>query len=128
MKQVTEIPVAGAQNKTFQKRKVELKNVIFGTTGSQDIIVEVIPFDRRNDEHVEFAFAYSDMLMRAPSEFENISQAARKYVTLFMVHTAEDETNENSNFLKVVGDLRACRILFNNVHTQKEFSDFFGLA
>nr|DAL72683.1 MAG TPA: hypothetical protein [Caudoviricetes sp.] len=129
MKEIENMPTAmNAKNSGIQKRKVELKNVLFGTTGSQDITAEVIPFNRRNDDHVEFAYAYSDMLFRAPSEFENISQAARKYVALFMVHRSEDELNPESNFNKVLRDLRACRILFNQAETQKEFQDFFENA
>lgn len=129
MKEIENMPNAmTAKNTGIQKRKVELKNVLFGQTGAQDITVEVVPFNRRNDDHVEFAYAYSDMLFRAPSEFENISQAARRYVAMFMVHKVEDETNPDSNLNKVLGDLRACRILFNQPETQKEFQDFFENA
>ena len=57
-------------------RKVTLKNVLT-PTGERDIEVQVVPFDRRKDEHTDFAYAYIDMLGRMPSEFRNMSDASK---------------------------------------------------
>lgn len=118
--------VANANKKTTTT--VELKNVLFGTDGKENISVEVVPFNPRNDDHVDFAYTYADMLSGAPAAFENISQCARRYVELFMAHTTEDITNENSKFRKVYGDLRASRTLFHQPDMQKALQDFFEPA
>lgn len=128
MKEVSNFPIAGNAQQGVKTRKVLLKNVVFGTDGQEDIEVEVVPFNRRNDDHVDFAFAFSDMLQRVPSEFSSISDAARRYVQLFMVHSAADETNADSKYNKVCGDLRSARILLNQPETQLELTDFFGNA
>jgi len=107
--------------------KVELKRVIT-PDGEQDLTVEVVPFNRRNDDHVDFAFAYMDMLGRVPSKFANVSEAARGYVDLFMAHKEEDAVDANSSFACVRKDVRASRVLFHQPKAQKELQDFFGNA
>ena len=84
-----------------------------------------MPFDRYNNEHVEFGFSYADMIGRMPSEFRNLSDAARAYVRLFMVRKREDETDKNSDFNKVLGDLSSCRELIYNPKIVQELTDFF---
>lgn len=127
MKQVDKMPFQQG-NKTVEITKIILQNVLSGQNNEEDLDVEVVSFNRRNDDHVEFAFSYSDMLLKAPSDFRNISDAARRYVDLFMVHKAEDETNPESTYNKVRGDLKACRTLFHQPKIQKDLNDFFGLA
>lgn len=123
-----DVPVAGKATKKLMFEKVELKNVLYGDKQRKDITVEVMPFDPYNDEHVEFAYAYSDMLYRAPSMFKNISDVARAYVQMFMVHTKEQEAQPESNYNLVVNDLRACRTLFNREGIMLALNDFFENA
>jgi len=123
----SDIPSGKRAVKETKTEKIELKNVLFDG-GQCDITVEVIPFDRYKDEHVEFAYAYSDMLFRAPSEFKNVSEASRAYVRTFMVRKKDDETDASSNFSKVVGDLRACRTMFHQPNIMQALNDFFGGA
>lgn len=108
-------------------RKVTLKNVLT-PTGERDIEAQVVPFDRRKDEHTDFAYAYIDMLGRMPSEFRNMSDASKAYVRQFMVHKAEDEKNPESDFACVLSDTRAARTLLNTDETQQEFHAFFENA
>ena len=107
--------------------KVELQNVLCAE-GTRNITVEVVPFNRRNNDHVEFAFAVADMVGRMPSPFATMSDAAKRYVELFMVHKEEDANNADSDFSCVYNDLRACRILYNTPEFQKQLADFFELA
>ena len=69
----------GSEARTVITKNVELKNVLFDG-GQEDLTIEVVPFNRYNEQHTEFAFAYSDMLYRAPSEFRNISDASKAYI------------------------------------------------
>lgn len=101
-----------------------LKNVLC-PEGQRDINVQVTDFDRRKDAHVDFAYAYADMLGRVPSKFSNVSDAAREYVTLFMHHKQEDELDAGSDYTCVLKDLRACRTLFHQPDVQKQLQDFF---
>lgn len=123
------IPNAG-QIKDLEK--IELKNVLWkdaeGTKHKEDVTAEVIEFDDYNDQHVEFAYAHSDMLFKAPSIFKDVSEASRAYVKIFMAHKAEDEERKDSNFNKVYNDLRACRTLFNQDSIMKKLNDFFDNA
>jgi hypothetical protein len=121
------IPGTGSVKKT-ELTRVELKNVLVGDEEQTDLSVEVVPFNRRNDQHVEFAYAYSDMLFKAPSPFKTVSDAAREYVRLFMAHAKDDESNPDSDFLKVYKDLRACRTLFHQDDVMKAMNDFFENA
>lgn len=121
------IPGVGVA-KEVKMETVELKNVLFGDNGQENITVKVVPFNRRDDDHVEFAYAYSDMLYRAPSPFKTVSDAAREYVRLFMVHTKEDEAKADSIFSRIYGDLRACRTLFHQNNIQQALNDFFENA
>lgn len=107
---------------------VELKNVLLKGGGSENITVKVVPFNRYNNSHVEFAYAYSDMLYRAPSDFTNVSEASKAYVKLFMVHKEEDEKNPESDFSKVYNDLRACRTLFHQDKISLDLNNFFENA
>ncbi len=110
-------------------QEIELKNVLVKKSRtSEDLKVKVVPFDRYNDKHVEFAYAYSDMVYRAPSTFTSIDDAARAYVKLFLVHTEEDEKNEDSVYNKVARDTRACRTIFNQDVIMAELEDFFENA
>lgn len=124
---VNDIPSA-AGAKAVQTKEVELKNVILKNGKTKDMSVKVVPFDRSNNTHVGFAFAYSDMIYRMPSDFKNVSEAAQAYCAIFMVHKTEDETNENSDFNTVLNDLRAARTLFHQPEIQKELNDFFANA
>jgi hypothetical protein len=105
-------------------RKVTLKSVLTPTS-SKDIEVEVMPFNRRNDAHVTFAFNYVDMLNRTPSPFKTESDAAKEYAALFMAHKEEELKDENSNISCVLSDLRACRTLLFQPDTQAELHSFF---
>lgn len=108
--------------------KIELKNVLTEDGSQKNITVEVVPFDRRKDEHVEFAFAYSDMLSRMPSVFSTMTDAAVRAVELFMVHKEADEKTPTSDFYLVHADKRAARTLLNNSSLTKELFDFFENA
>lgn len=119
------IPTADSVRTEVEFDEVVIPNVIDGDS-ERDITVQVIPFNRRDDSHVEFAYAFSDMLYRAPSRFRDISEAARSYVTLFMRHTKEESNSAGSDFNLIMNDLRACRILFNHPKIQKDLNDFFG--
>ncbi len=110
--------------KEIKLRKVTLKKVLTPES-EQDFTVEVVPFNRRNDDHVKFAFDYIDMLGRKPSPFETESDAARAYAMLFMAHKADDLNDQNSAISCVLSDVRACRVLLFQAETQKEFHDFF---
>lgn len=94
----------------------------------RDIVVKLVPFDRRNDEHVDFALAFSDMLGGMPSTFKNITDVSIRAVELFMAHTEEDTKNEDSDYSCVHADKRAARLLFNDSFIQKGLNDFFELA
>jgi len=123
---VNKLPVAGTP---VELKKVELKNVLVKSTKTtEDLTVEIIPFDRYNDAHVDFAYAYSDMLYRAPSKFRDINEASKAYARLFLLYTEEDEKNELSTFNKVCNDLRACRTVFNQDDNIKSLTDFFENA
>lgn len=111
----------------IKTRKITLKNVKT-EIGSKDITVEVVPFNERNDSHVEFAFGVSDMMGRLPSPYSNVNDAARAYVELFMVHKEEELNNPVSNVSLVRADLRASRTLFHDPGFQKELRDFFENA
>lgn len=117
------IPTAKSA-KEVKLEKVELKNVLFDG-GQEDLTVEVMPFDRYDEKHTEFAYAYSDMLCKIQSELTSVSEASRAYVCIFMVHTIEDKKNRTSSFNKVLGDLRACRSLFHQPEVLKSLNDFF---
>lgn len=119
---------SGNKVSELKLEEVELKNVLVRGGTKEKIKVKILPFDRYNDEHVEFAYAYSDMLYRAPSEFKTVSDAARAYVRLFVAHTQEDGKNEDSDFSKVHNDLRACRTLFNQDNIMLALNDFFENA
>lgn len=107
--------------------KMELKNVLT-PDGERNITVQIVPFNRRNDAHVEFAFAYGDMCGRAPSEFRNMSDAAKRFAELFIVHKADDLKDANSDISCVLHDVRACRTAFLNPDVQKQLNDFFDYA
>lgn len=110
-------------------QEIELKNVLVKATRSEENIkVKVVPFDRYNDKHVEFAYSYSDMLYRAPSPFKNVDDAAREYVKVFVAHTEADEKDEKTTFSKVLNDSRARRTLFNQDAIMSALSDFFENA
>lgn len=111
--------------KKFSFRKVTLKKVLNAEDVEVDFEVEVVPFSRRNDQHVQFVFDYLDMLGKRPSPFATESDAARAYVELFMRGTAEDMENPASAKRCVLADLRAARTLLYQPETQKEFSTFF---
>lgn len=113
-----------SKNKKVSKETVELKNVIT-EDGKEDLTVEVVTFNERNDTHVDFAFSYSDMALKAPSEFANITEASLAYVENFMVHKADDVKDKNSAFYKVMHDKRAARTLFHSVGIQQALRDFF---
>lgn len=108
-------------------REIELTNVMT-PSGTKDIKVTVVPFDRRDDNHVKFAFDVSDMMNGLPSPYRTQSEAAQAYVMFFMAHKDEDTKDENSDFMCVIKDLRASRILFMRPEVTKEFNDFFNLA
>lgn len=108
--------------------KIELKNVLTEDGSQKNITVEVVPFDRRKDEHVEFAFAYSDMLSRMPSPFTTVTDAAVRAVELFMVHKEADTKTPTSDFYLVHADKRAARTLLNASSLTKELFDFFENA
>lgn len=107
--------------------KVELKKVLCGEV-EKDITVEIVPFNRRNDDHVDFALAMSDMLGRMPSDFHSISDAARRCAELFIVHTEAQANDPASDYSYVLNDKRACRLLLNTASIQKALADFFTLA
>lgn len=107
--------------------KITLKKVLTAD-GEKDITVEVVPFNRRNDDHVDFALAAADMYGRMPSEFRNVTDAAIRCVELFMVHKEADAANPESDYALVHADKRAARTLFNHPAIQKGLSDFFTLA
>ena len=109
-------------------QEIELKNVLIKGKGAENITVKVVPFDRYNDKHVEFAYAYSDMLFRAPSSFTNVSEASKAYVRLFVVHTEIEEKDKESTYNKVLADLRASRSLFNQDAIMLALNDFFENA
>lgn len=104
---------------------VTIKGVLDGDK-ERDITVNTIPFNKRNDEHVRFAYAFSDMLFRAPSPFTDICDAAKAYVPIFVQHSSAEELDANSDYNLIYNDLRACRVLFNSPTIQKAFNDFFG--
>lgn len=105
-------------------KKLELRNVLT-PDGDKNIIVELVPFDRRNDDHVEFAFNYADMASGAPSPFKTENDAARRFVELFVVHKEADLLNEKSDVSCVRHDLRAARTALHDVDMQKALRDFF---
>lgn len=107
--------------------KVELKKVLCGEV-EKDITVEIVPFNRRNDDHVDFALATSDMLGRLPSDFHSMSDAARRCAELFIVHTEAQANDPTSDYSYILNDKRACRLLFNTASIQKALADFFTLA
>lgn len=111
----------------IKTRKITLKNVKT-VDGEKDIIAEVVPFNHRNDDHVEFAFGVSDMLGRLPSPYRSMNDAAKAYVELFMVHKEEDLRNPASDAYLVSHDIRASRTLFNDPDFQKELQSFFENA
>lgn len=117
----------GSKTKVVKTQKIELKNVL-SNEASSDITVEVVPFDRYNDDHVEFAFNYQDMLLKVPSPFMTVSDASRGYVDTFMVHNSDDAKNENSDYRKVRGDLRAARTLMHQEGFMNAVHDFFTNA
>ena len=128
--QVDPNAIPGSANAPVKERKLDkvtVKNVRANGT-LKDIDVELVAFDPFNDDHVEFAYNHSDMIYRAPSPFATISDAARGYVRMFMVHTSEDEKNPNSDFNMVLNDVRACRTLFHTENVQKALADFFENA
>lgn len=109
-------------------QEVELKNVLIKGKNPENIKVKVVPFDRYNEKHVEFAYAYSDMLYRAPSTFSNVSEASKAYVRIFVAHTEADEKNKESDYNKVLSDLRAARSIFNQDAIMLALNDFFENA
>lgn len=117
-----------SDTKKIAFESIELKKVLVKGLEPKTITVEVVPFDPYNDEHVEFSYAYSDMLYRMPSAFKDVSEASRTYVKKFMVHTGEDEDNAESDFNRVYNDLRACRVLFHKETISKALNDFFANA
>lgn len=109
--------------------EIEVKNVLDKNSKKAETLkVNVVPFDRYNDAHVEFAYSYSDMLYKAPSDFKSVNDAARAYVKLFIVHKVDDEKKESSTFSKVANDLRACRTMFNQDGIMLALNDFFENA
>lgn len=115
------------KEKALATTSVDLRNVIMAD-GTKDIRVELVPFNCRNNEHVEFAFAVADMMGRMPSPFATVNDAAKRFVELFMVHKAEDANDPTSDYALVYDDLRACRTLYNNATHQKQLFDFFENA
>lgn len=113
--------------KNIKLEKLELRNVLT-SNGDANIVVELVPFNRRNDDHVDFALAYADMLGRMPSEFRNMSDAAVRAVELFVVHKEEDANNAESDFSYVRADKRAARTVLNSMALQKALADFFENA
>lgn len=107
--------------------KVELKKVLCGGI-EKDLTVEIVPFNRRNDDHVDFALATADLLGRMPSEFRSITDAARRCAELFIVHTEAQANDATSDYSYVLNDKRACRVLFNTPSIQKSLNDFFTIA
>lgn len=105
-------------------KSITLKNVAHGDSVS-DVTVQVVPFSTRNNAHVEFAFAYADMLSRAPSTFANLNDAAFGYVKLFVVHKEEDSANPDCPYYHISRDIRAARTLLNDETIQKALNDFF---
>lgn len=111
----------------MELKSITLKNVLIKETRTEeDVTVQIIPFDKFDDDHVEFAYAYSDMLYRAPSKFKNMDDAARGYVKTFVAY--EDENDKNSPYAKVAQDLRACRTLFNQDDIALALASFFENA
>mgnify|MGYP006867374078 CR=1 FL=1 len=109
-------------------KQVEVKNVLTPTGEERNFTVEIVPFNRRNDDHVRFAFAYLDMLNKLPSELSSVSDAAQRFVELFVAHKAEDISNPDSVYSCIVKDIRAARTLFNDRELQKSLFDFFENA
>ncbi len=107
--------------------KVELKKVLTAD-GEKDITVEIVKFNRRNDDHVDFALALADMYGGLPSPFKTLTDAAVRSVELFVAHKEEEAKDPASDFSLVHNDKRAARILFNTDSLQKDLNDFFGLA
>lgn len=120
--------IPGIEDKKGAKPiKVTLRNVM-SNHATEDIEVEVMPFDQFNEDHVDFAYKYSDMLFRAPSPFSNISDASKAYVLLFVVHTKDSENDPNSKISKVLGDTRASRTLLMRPEIQAALDTFFANA
>ena len=113
--------------KTQSFEKIELRNVAAGDVDA-NIVVELVPFNRRNDDHVNFVLAYGDMLGRMPSEFRGLNEAAQRAVELFVVHKEEDALNPQSDFSYVRADKRAARTVLNSASLQKAIVDFFENA
>lgn len=113
------------KGKTVETLKVELKNVLTPDS-KRDIEVELIAFSRRDDEHVEFALAYADMLGGMPSRFRNPTDAALDLVRVFMAHKEDDANDPNSDYSCVYNDKLAARVLLNNIKVQKQINDFFA--
>ena len=107
--------------------KITLKNVLTND-GVKDFTVEIVPFNRRNDDHVDFALSYIDMLGRMPSQFRTITDAAVRAVELFMVHKENDTAENTAIYEAVRSDKRAARELFNTPSIQKALNDFFENA
>jgi hypothetical protein len=125
MAQVNELPKEGEE---IELKEIEVKNVLVRGKEPETLRVKVVPFDRYNDKHVEFAYAYSDMLYRAPSVFKNVSDVSRGYVQIFVSHTDADAKEAGTAFSKVANDLRSCRTLFNQDDIMSALSDFFENA
>lgn len=111
---------------TFEK--LELKNVLMQDGSSKNITVEIIPFNRRDDAHVDFAFAYADMLGRMPSPFSTATDAALRAVELFVVHKEAEAKNPESDFYAVAHDKRAARLVLNAPGLQDSLGAFFENA
>lgn len=114
--------------KTLELEKVVLKNVVMNDGTLKDIEIELVPFSYRNDSHVDFAFAYADMLGRIPSPFSSVSDAAVRAVELFMVHKEEEAKDPNSLYSAVHKDKRAARTVLGTASLQKALGDFFENA
>lgn len=113
--------------KKIETTKVELKKVLCGDV-EKDLTIEIVPFNRRNDDHVDFALAVADFYGRMPSNFQSITDAAQRCVELFVKHTGEQADDPNSDYSYVHADKRASRIIFNNPAIQKAIADFLTLA
>lgn len=111
--------------------EVDLKNVYSKDCERELVKAKLVPFNRRNDEHVDFVLAYADFLARVPNDkfgFADANDVARKFTELFMVHKEDDLKDVSSDFSCVLGDKRAMRTLLYNITFQKQMSDFFENA
>lgn len=114
--------------KTLELVSLELKNVLMSDGSQKNVTVQIVPFNRRNDDHVDFAFAYVDMLSRVPSPFSTITDAAVRAVELFVAHKEAESKDVNSDFYAVVHDKRAARIVLNEPSLQASLGAFFENA